>query len=713
MKILITGGAGFIGSHLAERHLERGDEVYVMDDLSTGSMDNIIHLKDHPRFRYYIDTIENEQLLSELVDLCDTIYHLAAAVGVRLIVESPCRTIETNISGTERVLRYAAKKKKRVLITSTSEVYGKRDHIPFSEQDDLVMGPTSKGRWSYACSKAIDEFLAIAYWREKRVPTVVVRLFNTVGPRQTGRYGMVIPNFVRQALSGEDITVYGDGSQTRCFTHVSDSVRALMALTDHPEALGEVYNVGSTQEVSIMELAERVKALTGSRSRIVRIPYDEAYEKEFEDMARRVPDLTKVRSFIGYEPRYSLDQILTSVIEHEQALLQTEAAASSADARASLPELRISDTLRHPAEPVPDVSPHLSDVVSDPVQAIGKAFSMLQNAPWLSFDGASILITGGTGSFGRHCVNTLLEHTNARRIIVFSRDELKQSQMQSALADRDNGRLRFFIGDIRDVKRLQRAFQGVDFVIHAAALKQVPLLESNPWEAVRTNIEGTQNVINAAIDQDVKKVLLISTDHAAHPANLYGATKLCAEKLVIRGNEYAAERTLFSAVRYGNILGSRGSLSKLVADQRTTGTVHLTHPDMTRFWITLPQGVALVLNALERMRGSEIFIPKIPSMRVKDLLTTLAPECELKIIGIRQGEKLHEVLITPEEGRRALDIGDAYVVYPEFSADTRDDAAELGGTPLPDGFAFTSDRNADWLDADRLKAFIGSLGQRH
>src|SRR5918911_1380107 len=278
MRVLITGGAGFIGSHLADAYLERGDEVYVIDDLSTGSIDNIQHLKNNPRFHYTIESVHNQPVVAELVDQCDVIYHLAAAVGVRLIVESPVRTIETNIRGTEVVLSLAAKKRKRVLITSTSEVYGKRDRIPFREDDDLVMGPTDKGRWSYACSKAIDEFLAIAYWKEKRVPTVIVRLFNTVGPRQTGRYGMVIPNFVRQALTGEDITVYGDGSQTRCFTHVQDVVAALIKVAEHPRAVGEVYNIGSDHEVTILELAEKIRRLTESDSPITFLPYDKAYE---------------------------------------------------------------------------------------------------------------------------------------------------------------------------------------------------------------------------------------------------------------------------------------------------------------------------------------------------------------------------------------------------------------------------------------------------
>ncbi|MFZ4795472.1 MAG: GDP-mannose 4,6-dehydratase [Blastocatellia bacterium] len=321
MRVLITGGAGFIGSHLAESHLERGDEVYIIDDLSTGSMINIEHIKSHPKFHYHLESVVNHQLTAELVDLSDQIYHLAAAVGVKLIVESPVRTIETNIRGTEVVLHHAAKKRKRILITSTSEVYGKTVKVPFAEDDDLVMGSTDKGRWSYACSKAIDEFLAIAYWKEKKVPTVIVRLFNTVGPRQTGQYGMVIPNFVDQALTGSPITVYGDGTQSRCFTHVSDVVGALMKLIEHPQAVGEVYNIGSTTEIKIEQLAERIKSLTGSQSEIVRIPYEEAYEGGFEDMLRRVPDIGKINRLIGYQPAHSLDQILDSVIAYRKTLL--------------------------------------------------------------------------------------------------------------------------------------------------------------------------------------------------------------------------------------------------------------------------------------------------------------------------------------------------------------------------------------------------------
>ena len=323
MKVLITGGAGFIGSHLAERYLSRGDEVYVIDDLSTGGMENIRHLKEDPLFNLNIDSITNYRLVSELVDLCDITYHLAASVGVRLIVESPVRAIETNIRGTEIVLSVAAKKHKRVLITSTSEVYGKLDRVPFREDDDLVMGPTSKGRWSYACSKAIDEFLAIAYWKEKRVPTVIARLFNTVGPRQTGRYGMVIPSFVRQALTGQDITVYGDGSQRRCFTHVNDAVGALMRLAEHSSAVGEAYNIGSNQEVTILEVAERIKRLAGSDSRIVFVPYDQAYEEGFEDMMRRVPDITKIGKLVGYAPKITLDDILASVIEYQRVKMDS------------------------------------------------------------------------------------------------------------------------------------------------------------------------------------------------------------------------------------------------------------------------------------------------------------------------------------------------------------------------------------------------------
>ena len=317
MKALITGGAGFIGSHLVERLLERGDEVYVIDNLSTGSIENIEPFRHRPGFHYTIENILNEPVLAELVDRVDVVFHLAAAVGVRLIVESPVNTIETNVHGTEKVLTLANKKKKKVVFTSTSEVYGKADTVPFREDDDLVLGPTSKGRWSYACSKAIDEFLALAYHKEKHLPVVVVRLFNTVGPRQTGRYGMVIPNFVKQALLGHPLTVHGDGTQTRCFTDVHDVVGQLAALADEPRAVGEVFNVGNDhEEVTILDLAKRVKERARSKSEIVLVPYEKAYEEGFEDMQRRVPALSKLRALTGYEPQVSLDEILDRVIAY-------------------------------------------------------------------------------------------------------------------------------------------------------------------------------------------------------------------------------------------------------------------------------------------------------------------------------------------------------------------------------------------------------------
>lgn len=320
MRYLITGGAGFIGSHLADHLLEQGHEVFAIDDLSTGAMDNIRHLKGHERFHYEIDTIANTSLLAELVDSVDAVFHLAAAVGVRLVVEQPVRTIETNIEGTGVVLRAAQKKAKPVLVASSSEVYGKAVSVPFREDDDMVLGPSGKARWSYACSKAIDEFLAIAYARERQLPTVVARLFNTVGPRQTGRYGMVIPSFVRQALAGEPITVFGDGQQSRCFTHVSDVVRAIHLLLDRlgDQAVGgEVFNVGSREEVRILELAERVRDLVGSASEVAFVPYDEAYAEGFEDMRRRVPGTQKIRG-LGWSPQRSLDDILRDVITYEQ-----------------------------------------------------------------------------------------------------------------------------------------------------------------------------------------------------------------------------------------------------------------------------------------------------------------------------------------------------------------------------------------------------------
>jgi len=315
LRVLITGGAGFIGSHLSEAYLQRGDEVFVIDDLSTGSIENIRHLKDHPRFHYTIDSIHNQPVTAELVDQCDVIFHLAAAVGVKLIVESPVRTIENNVHGTEVVLSLANKKKKKVLVASTSEVYGLSTEVPFREDGNLVMGATNKGRWSYACSKAIDEFLALAYWREKKLPTIVVRLFNTVGPRQTGQYGMVIPTFVKQALAGRAITVYGSGKQSRCFCYVGDVVAALVKLMDADDSVGEVFNIGSNQEISILDLAKRVKDLTRSESEIVFVPYDEAYEEGFEDMPRRIPDTSKVDKLVGFKPEKRLDEILQAVIE--------------------------------------------------------------------------------------------------------------------------------------------------------------------------------------------------------------------------------------------------------------------------------------------------------------------------------------------------------------------------------------------------------------
>jgi UDP-glucose 4-epimerase len=316
VRVLITGGAGFVGSHLCEALLERGDEVFVLDNLSTGSIENIGHLKGHPRFHYTIDTITNEPLLAELIDRCETVVHLAAAVGVKLIVEAPVHTIETNVHGTEVVLKHASKKKKLVLIASTSEVYGKSTEVPFREDADLVLGPTGKHRWAYACSKMIDEFLALAYWKERKLPVIIVRLFNTVGPRQTGQYGMVIPTFVGQALSRQPITVFGDGTQSRSFTYVGDVVRAMVALINEPRAVGQVFNIGNGNEITIGDLAERVRTLTGSSSAIRRVPYDEAYEAGFEDMPRRVPDISKLRSLVGYEPTVDLDEILERVIEH-------------------------------------------------------------------------------------------------------------------------------------------------------------------------------------------------------------------------------------------------------------------------------------------------------------------------------------------------------------------------------------------------------------
>lgn len=331
MRFLITGGAGFIGSHLADALVARGDEVLILDDLSTGSMENIRHLKTCENLHYWIDSIMNKHLLAELVDESDFIFHLAAAVGVRLIVESPVRTIETNIRGTELVLEFACKKKKPVFVFSTSEVYGKSSDIPFHEDGDLVLGPTNKGRWSYAASKALDEFLALAYWKERKLPVIIGRFFNTVGPRQTGRYGMVLPNFVRQALDDQSITVFGTGKQTRCFCYVGDAVTALIKLVETPRAVGEIFNIGSDDEISIEKLARRVKCALRSRSEIHYIPYDQAYEEGFEDMPRRVPSLKKIEKLIGWRPSTSLDTSIDMVARNmrEGTTVQVDAMAGS------------------------------------------------------------------------------------------------------------------------------------------------------------------------------------------------------------------------------------------------------------------------------------------------------------------------------------------------------------------------------------------------
>jgi UDP-glucose 4-epimerase len=319
MRYLITGGAGFIGSFVAEELLGRGHRVHVLDDLSTGAIDNIRHLKESPAFSYTIESAASASTVAELVDEADVVYHLAAAVGVELIVESPVRTIETNVHCTEIVLAQANKKKKPVFIASTSEVYGKSGDLPFREDGDLLLGPTNTGRWSYACSKAIDEYLSLAYWKERRLPVVIGRLFNTVGPRQTGRYGMVVPSFVRQALVGEPITVHGDGRQRRCFCHVKDVVRAMADLMETEDAVGEVFNIGSSDEITIMDLAVRVRAACESDSEIRLVPYEQAYEAGFEDMRRRVPDISKINALLGWRPTRTLKQILEDVIEWQRA----------------------------------------------------------------------------------------------------------------------------------------------------------------------------------------------------------------------------------------------------------------------------------------------------------------------------------------------------------------------------------------------------------
>lgn len=330
MRFLITGGAGFIGSHLAELLLERGHQVLLLDDLSTGSIENFRHLKNHERLQYFLDSIESRPVVAELVDEADIIIHLAAAVGVRLIVESPVRTIETNIQGTQTVLDAACKKKKLVFIASTSEVYGKNTNVPFREDADLVLGPTTKGRWSYAASKAVDEFLALSYWKEKKQPVVVARFFNTVGPRQTGRYGMVLPTFVRQALAGEPITVFGNGKQSRCFCDVRDAVEAIYRLVLTERAVGQVVNIGNDEEITIEALAHLVRERAGSSSEIRYVPYDQAYEPGFEDMFRRVPSLEKLQDLTGFRPRTSLVEIVDRVVEYRNGSRSAAAEASPA-----------------------------------------------------------------------------------------------------------------------------------------------------------------------------------------------------------------------------------------------------------------------------------------------------------------------------------------------------------------------------------------------
>jgi UDP-glucose 4-epimerase len=338
LRHLITGGAGFIGSHLAEALLARGDDVFILDDLSTGSVENIRHLKTHTRFHCFFDSITNRHLLAELVDESDIVFHLAAAVGVRLIIESPVRTLETNVQGTQLVLDAASKKKKLVFIASTSEVYGKSTKVPFHEDADLVLGPTTIGRWSYAASKALDEFLALSYWKEKKQPVVVVRFFNTVGPRQTGRYGMVLPNFVRQALEGTPITVFGTGQQSRCFCDVRESIEAIIRLSTNDRAIGEVVNVGNDEEITMEGLAHLVKQRAKSASPITFIPYDQAYEPGFEDMPRRVPALEKLEQLTGFRPTAPLSEIIDRVVEHFE---------KNVNAKIVSPATRISAAVAH------------------------------------------------------------------------------------------------------------------------------------------------------------------------------------------------------------------------------------------------------------------------------------------------------------------------------------------------------------------------------
>ncbi len=316
MRILITGGAGFIGSHLAEKLLAAGHEVAVIDNLSTGSLENIKHLMKDKKFSYTIDTILNEQVLEGLIKNCDRIYHLAAAVGVKYIIDNPLLSLKTNISGTENVLEIANKYKKKVLVASTSEIYGKSDSIPFKEDDDRLLGATSISRWSYSCAKAVDEFLSLAYYREKKLPVVIVRCFNTVGPRQTGQYGMVIPKFVKSALLNHPITIFGDGQQSRCFGDVCDVTDGMIKLMEDPKCEGEIFNIGNDSPITIEELAKKIKKMTKSKSKIEYVKYEDAFEEGFEDMKHRKPDLTKINKFIGYKPKYNLDKILERIISH-------------------------------------------------------------------------------------------------------------------------------------------------------------------------------------------------------------------------------------------------------------------------------------------------------------------------------------------------------------------------------------------------------------
>lgn len=322
MRALITGGAGFIGSHLAEELLERGYEISVLDDLSTGKISNIGHLESHPGFSFKTGSIMDESLLSSLIERSDVIFHLAAVVGVKLMLEDLVKCIDTITHGTRLVLGHAAEKKKRVVFVSSSEVYGKNACIPFKEEDNLILGPTSCGRWSYGCAKLIGEFLAMAYWKEDGLPVLIVRLFNTVGPRQSSRYGMVMPRFIQQALSDQPITVFGDGRQSRCFTCVTDVVEAMVNLSEHPEAFGQIFNIGSEEEVTIQELAMKIKELTGSKSEVRYIPYEVAYKEGFQDLRRRVPSLQKIRRYIRYEP-LCLDEILVNIVEHHRSKSQT------------------------------------------------------------------------------------------------------------------------------------------------------------------------------------------------------------------------------------------------------------------------------------------------------------------------------------------------------------------------------------------------------